>query len=207
MNALELIRRRISADHYDPNRTVSDSEIRALMEAATQSPSSYNIQHWRFIAVTRPADRRRLMGVAYNQPKVAAAPCVFIVLGDAQGHEHLPEITRRAVASGVIEQRTADSWIEGANRMYSDPRRARDEAIRSASMAAMTLMLAAEARDMVTGPMIGFDPDGVCREFGIPERYIPVMLLCLGYRGVGNTPRKPRLGVDEVLRMHKFSAF
>ena len=63
----------------------------------------------------------------------------------------------------------------------------------------MTLMLAAEAKGLVSGPMIGFDPEGVKREFQISERYLPVMLLAVGYPAPGNWPRKVRLSVSEVL--------
>ena len=86
-----------------------------------------------------------------------------------------------------------------ANQMYANPASQRNEAIRSASLAAMTLMLAAEAHGLVSGPMIGFDPEGVQREFQIPERYLPVMLVAVGHPAPGNWPRKPRLPLGEVL--------
>lgn len=63
----------------------------------------------------------------------------------------------------------------------------------------MTLMIAAQAKGLVSGPMIGFDPEGVKREFGIADRYVPVMLLTVGYPAAGNWPRKPRLTVEELL--------
>ena len=74
-------------------------------------------------------------------------------------------------------------------------------------LAAMTLMIAAEAKGLVSGPMIGFDPEGAKREFGISDRCLPVMLLAVGYPAPGNRPRKPRLSVDEVLAMNGAQAF
>ena len=68
----------------------------------------------------------------------------------------------------------------------------------------MTLMIAAEAKGLSTGPMIGFDPEGVKRAFDIPDRFVPVMLLTIGYAAPGNWPRKPRLGVEEVLAFNKW---
>lgn len=91
--------------------------------------------------------------------------------------------------------------------MYADERMARDEAIRSASLAAMTLMLAAEDRGLASGPMIGFDPEGVKREFGIPDRYVPVMLITVGPAALGNWPRKPRLTPAEVLSFGRGKEF
>jgi nitroreductase len=91
--------------------------------------------------------------------------------------------------------------------MLHNPTLARDEAIRSGAMAAMALMIAAQAKGLVSGPMIGFDPEAVKREFGIADRYVPVMLLAVGYPAPGNWPRKPRLGVDEVLALGRGREF
>ncbi len=205
--ALELIRSRISANKFDTTKTLSQQEIRELVEYATQAPSSTNIQHWRFIAVTKPADKERLKQAAFGQQKVADAAVTFIVLGDLRGHEKLGNILDRSVKAGILDQQTRDRWVDTANESYANPLKARDEAIRSASLAAMTLMIAAQAKGLVSGPMIGFDPEGVKREFGISDRYVPVMLLTVGYPAAGNWPRKPRLTVEEVLAFDRGREF
>lgn len=204
MDALQLIKNRISANHFDTERKISEDEIRDLVAYATEAPSAYNIQNWRFIAVTRPEDKQRLKEVAYNQQKVVDAAATFIVLGDLRGYEKLPEILRPMVESGQMEQKAADRWAKTATQAYTNNEQfARDEAIRSAAFAAMTLMIAAEAKGLVSGPMIGFDPEGLKREFGISDRYVPVMLLTVGYPAPGNWPRKPRLAVSQVLAFNK----
>jgi nitroreductase len=146
--------------------------------------------------------------VAYNQQKVVDAAATFIVLGDLRGYEKLPQILKPMVDGGLMSQAVADGWVKSATSGYGgDKQFARDEAIRSAAFAAMTLMIAAEAKGLATGPMIGFDPAGVKREFNIPDRYVPVMLLTVGYPAPGNWPRKPRLGVDEVLAFNRGRVF
>jgi nitroreductase len=207
MDALSLLKQRISANQFDATKTLSEDEIKDLVFYATQAPSSFNLQHWRFIAVTEPAAKERLKAVAFNQQKVADAAVTFIVLGDLEGHIKLPDILSRSVKEGIIAQDMADTWVGMADQTYTNAQLARDEAIRSASLAAMTLMIAAEAKGLVSGPMIGFDPVGVKREFNISERYVPVMLLTVGYAASGNWPRKPRLGVDEVLAFHEGREF
>lgn len=205
--ALELIRSRISANKFDTTKTLSQQEIRELVEYATQAPSSTNIQHWHFIAVTKPADKERLKQAAFGQQKVADAAVTFIVLGDLRGHEKLGNILDQSVKAGILDQQTCNRWVDMANESYANPLKARDEAIRSASLAAMTLMIAAHAKGLVSGPMIGFDPEGVKREFGISDRYVPVMLLTVGYPAEGNWPRKPRLTVEEVLAFDRGREF
>lgn len=200
MNTIEAIHHRISANKFDTARSLSDADIRELVELATEAPSSLNIQHWRFVAVTRSEDKARLKAVALDQQKVVDAPVTFIILGDLRGHEKLAAALEPLMVAGTFDRRMVGGWVSAAGRLYgSNPQMARDEAIRSASLAAMTLMLAAEAKGMASGPMIGFDPDGVRREFQIPDRYVPVMLLPVGYAGAGNWARKPRFALDDVL--------
>lgn len=200
MDTLTLIKQRTSITRFDKTRTLAIAEIKELVAYATEAPSSYNLQHWRFVAVTEPDDKERLLRVANGQVKVVEAAVTFIVLGDLAALEKLPDIWSRLVQSGAVDQSFADGRVEAATNFYSNNAQLiRDEAIRSASLAAMTLIIAAQAKGLVSGPMIGFDPIGVRREFGIADRYVPVMLLTVGYEAPGNLSRKPRLGVDEVL--------
>jgi nitroreductase len=106
----------------------------------------------------------------------------------------------RTVEAGIVKREMAEGWVAMTDNAYANNERfARDEAIRSAALAGMTLMIAASAKGLVSGPMIGFDPEGVKREFRIADRYVPAMLITVGWPAPGNFPRKPRLAVDEVL--------
>lgn len=207
-DTLQLIKERISANKFDTTKSLTEDEIRDLVSYATEAPSAYNIQNWRFVAVADPKAKEKLKGLSYNQQKVVDAAVTFIVLGDLRGYEKLPEIMRRSVDAGILPQQLADGWTKGAAGAYSSSEQfARDEAIRSAAFAAMTLMIAAQAKGLLSGPMIGFDPEGVRRAFNIPDRYVPVMLLTVGYPAPGNFPRKPRLTVDEVLAFNEGREF
>jgi nitroreductase len=90
--------------------------------------------------------------------------------------------------------------------MYGNTPAAGDEAIQSASLAAMTLMLAATNRGHVSCP-IGFNPIEVSGILGISDRYVPVMMLAVGRPTLGNTTRRPRLSVDDILAFNLFHEF
>jgi nitroreductase len=203
---LELIRRRTTPERFDPERGLDEGQIRGLVRDAVCAPSSFNIQHWRFVAVRRAADKERLATAAYGQRQVKEAAVTFIVLGDTRGVERLPVIMDAAVESDALPEGKASAWVRMANELYADPAIARDEAIRSASLAAMTLMLAAEARGLHTGALSGFDPERVKREFGIEDRYVPVMLLAVGHAAGSARARMPRLELSHVLRFDRWTA-
>jgi nitroreductase len=196
----EAIEQRISANMFDPTKTLTTAQIEELVTLATRAPTAFNYQNWKFIAVQSLAEKERLKAVAYGQQKIVDAAVTFIVCGKLEAHKGLAHALKPSVASGLLEQSMADSWVKMAyDGLGASPARQRDEAIRSASMGAMTLMLAAQGMGLVSGPMIGFDPAGVATEFNLTENDIPAMLIAVGYSAPGNWPQKPRLPLKDIL--------
>jgi nitroreductase len=197
---LGLIAQRTSINHFDSSHTIDDATVRELVRYASEAPSAYNFQNWRFIAVRTPAQKARLCEMAYGQQKVKEASVTFIVCGRLRPHLGLRDAMQPFLAAGHVESAAVDSMVNGATRGYADdPQMQRDEAIRSASLAAMTLMLAAQAMGLVSGPMIGFDPDQVRAGFDLGADEIPALLVTVGRPAPGNWPRKPRRQVSDVL--------
>lgn len=196
----QAIEQRISANMFDPTKTLTAAQIEELVGLATRAPTAFNFQNWHFIAVQSIAAKERLKAVAYGQQKIVDASVTFIVCGKLEAHKGLANALKPSVASGLLEQSMADAWVQMAHDGHEgNPIRQRDEAIRSASMGAMTLMLAAQGMGLVSGPMIGFDPAGVAREFNLSDKEIPAMLVAVGFPAAGNWPQKPRLPVKDAL--------
>jgi nitroreductase len=195
-----LIDSRISANRFDTARRLTDSDIEELIRLATKAPSAFNLQNWKFVAVRSDDAKARLLPLAYGQQKVVDAAVTFIVCGTLESHRTLADALRPSVDAGLLDRATCDGWVGTAHAMYQDnPTLQRDEAIRSASLAAMTLMFAAQAKGLASGPMIGFNPAAVAGEFGLAPTDVPAMLVTVGYPASGNWPQKPRKPVAEVL--------
>lgn len=208
MDTLEAIKSRTTTQFFDREKLLSKAQIQELAEYALEAPSSFNLQQTRLIAVTDPAAKERLKAAAWNQPKVCDAAMTFIVLGDLNALEKHPDLINRAMREAVVPEAVGAKMLKGAHDYYSvGKQRIHEEAIRSASLAAMNLMLAAHAKGYGCGPMIGFDPDKVKAEFDIPDRYVVVMLIAVGYALPGNPARKPRLTGDEALSFNTCGQF
>ena len=196
----DLIKSRTSANNYDRTRKLSNEEIAQLISLATHSPSAFNFQNWKFVAVHSDAAKARLLPLAFNQPKVMDAAVTFIVCGTLEPHLTLPATLKPSLDAGIIDEATYNGWVGAANSMYQENASLqRDEAVRSGAMAAMTLMLAAQGQGLVSCPMIGFDQAGVAAEFGLLATDVPVMLVTVGHPGASNWPQKPRRAVAQVL--------
>ena len=199
-NVVNIIKSRTSANNFDPTSVISEAEIAELITLAGEAPTSFNMQNWRAIAVTSAENKAKLKALAYNQPKVGDAAVTFIIVGKTRGHEDLPRLVKPLLDAGAIDQAAFDGWIGMANGMYANNDvLQRDEAIRSASLAGMTLMLAAEDKGYVSGAMVGFDPAGIAKEFGLADNELVAMLIAVGKPAAGNWPSKPRRPVAEVL--------
>lgn len=196
----EVIEQRISANMFDPTKSLTKAQIEELVRLATCAPTAFNFQNWKFIAVQSKEAKERLKSIAYGQQKIADAAVTFIVCGKLEAHKGLAHALKPSVASGLLEQSMADAWVQMAHDGHEgNPVRQRDEAIRSASLGAMTLMLAAQGMGLASGPMIGFDAAGVTKEFNLAANDIPAMLVAVGVSAPGNWPQKPRLPVHDVL--------
>ena len=195
-----LIETRVSTNHFDTRRPISSAQINELVRLATLAPSAYNFQNWKFIAVTSPAAKEKLKAAAYGQQKVADAAVTFIVCGTLSAHHQLENTLRPSLDRGILVQSVVDTWVGMAKGSHEgNAQLQRDEAFRSASLAAMTLILAAQDMGLATGPMSGFDPGAVSTAFALSDNELPVMLIATGYSTSGNWPQKPRKPFAEVL--------
>lgn len=199
--ALRAIEERRTTNLFDASRGIDDAQIQELVRLATTAPTSFNLQNWRFIAVRTPEAKARLRQVAWDQAKVTEAAVTFILVGQLADHEVLASRLQPVVDAGIMPAAMVPGWEGAAKSLYFEqPQRQRDEAIRTATLGAGTLILAAQAMGWGSAPMIGFDADAVAREFKLAPDEIPVMLLAVGHATPDNWPRKPRRPVPEVLQ-------
>jgi nitroreductase len=197
----DLIEARVSANYFDPAAPVSDEQVAELARLATLAPSAFNVQNWQFVAVRSQQARELLRELSFGQQKVADAPVTFIISGTLKAQDQVAAALQPAVDKGILIQPLADSWTRMAQgAMNGDQRAQRDEALRSASLAAMTMILAAEGMGLSSCAMSGFDAAAVHAAFGLAADEVPVMLVAVGHAAQGNWPQKPRRPLQDVLR-------
>src|SRR5437762_198957 len=188
---------RRATSHFKPD-PVPQEYLNAILQLASQAPSGYDLQPWRFIVVKDEQNRRRLQKAAMNQAKVGEAPVVIIAIGMKE------ETKRRA---DEVFQEAAQRGADNPDAVQQHERQAMDflEHIpmnvwlnRHVMIAFTTMMYAAEAYGFDTAPMEGFDPAAVKKEFGIPDEAEVVALLAIGRM---KPPEKPYPGRFEVARL------
>ncbi|TBV17526.1 nitroreductase family protein [Stutzerimonas kirkiae] len=196
-NAIET---RTSVNNFQPDRPLDDGAIAKLVNLAAKAPSAYNLQNWRFIAVRSENAKARLKSAAFGQQKVVDASVTFIICGTLAAHGHLRTALQPSIEANIMNQRVVDAWVAQATASHEDNSvLQRDEAVRSASLAAMTLMLAAQGMGLGSCAMGGFDAERVAQEFELSVTELPVVIVAVGHPEISNWPQKPRKPLPEVL--------
>ncbi|MFC4276690.1 nitroreductase family protein [Achromobacter aloeverae] len=197
---IECILSRSASKYYDPAATLSDDQIGELVRIGTSAPTSFHMQNWRFIAVRTPEAKARLLPIAWNQPPITDAAVTFIICGQLADSSVIPERLAPLVEAGVMPEAMVPEWEKPARGLYAEhPQRQRDEAVRTGTFGASAMIYAARSLGLGSTPMIGFDAEGVTREFGLADNEVPVMLLSIGAELPGNWAQKPRRPLSEVL--------
>lgn len=196
--AIDAIRTRRSGHNFDPDATLDDEALEAIVRDATLAPSSYNLQPWEFVAVRDDDRLDEVVDLAYGQEHVREAGAAVLVVGHTEA-KTADRVFDEWVEAGRMDEASAEQTKAQSVEMYEDERFGRDYAIRNASLAAQNFLLSAHARGLKATPMIGFDQEGMAEYLGLPDDEIPVMLIAVGPSGGEEPERLPRRPVEEVL--------
>ncbi|MFC5648329.1 nitroreductase family protein [Paenibacillus solisilvae] len=203
LTAEEVIKARHSVRQYKPNVKIPENTLNEILELAALAPSSWNIQHWRFLVIQEQAQKDLVKGIAYGQQQVSDASVVVVILGDLEANLTGHQIYGEAVDAGHLKPEIRDTLVGQIDGAYKNEQVARDEANKNAGLAAMQLMLAAKAKGYDTVAMGGFDKNRLVEALKIPSRYIPVMMIPIGEAA---TPARPtaRLSLDQLVINESF---
>lgn len=187
MDTFEAIRTRRAVKHYDPDFSIPVDQEQELMDLIRQSPSSFNLQNWRFVNIRDKALRAKIREVAWGQAQITDASLVYVICGDLHAWDKDPA---RYMVNYPKE--LAETYVPMIKDFYRGKDwQQRDEAMRSAGIAGQTLMLAATAMGYESCPMIGFDSDAVGKLINLPDDHVVCMIVVVGK---GIAPARPKGG-------------
>lgn len=195
MDVIDAIYKRRSVKHFDAEHQMTADEESRLFEAVIQSPTSFNIQHWRFIVLRDPALRSRIRTEFGNdQAQMTDASLLVLFTADTKAWQKDPSRYWANAPEEVAELLV--NWMgpfhEGRDALQ------RDEAQRSIGMAMQSLMLAAQGLGYDSCPMIGFDLEEVSRLINLPDDHVIGPMVAIGKGTKEAWPKPGQLPLSEV---------
>lgn len=199
MNApiLDLFRRRFACHAFLPDRVIPRADLETVLEAGRLSPSSFGLEHWKFIVVESAATRAALQSACFNQPQVGNASAVVVILAKtaelAPDTDYLRTLMAReypgdALAPALDNYRTFHAMTD-----------VKAWSITQCHIAAANMMTAATAVGLDSCAIGGFLADQVARILDIDRaRHEIALILPLGYCAE-TAPDKQRLPLTELV--------
>jgi nitroreductase len=145
--------RRWSGRAFDASRTISQTQIIALLEAARWAPSCYGDQPWRFVVCDKGTDQASWQQAfdclaPGNQAWVKDTPLLLLIAADSKFQHN------------------------GADNRWGQY---------DTGAAAENLCLQASSMGLMAHQMGGFDVDRARASFAVPEQYALMAMLGVGY--------------------------
>jgi len=149
----ELISARWSGRAYDSDRMLSRQQIISLLEAARWAPSCYGYQPWRYVICDK----------ATNESSWSKA-LESLAEGNQAWAKNAP-LLALACADSKNRNNEENRW-----------------GVYDTGSASENLCLQATALGLMAHQMGGFSVEKVRNYFNIPERYIPMSMISIGYQ-------------------------
>lgn len=200
MDLFDAIGNRRSVHNFIPGRKIPREDLERLFQYVVQSPSSWNLQPWKFLVIEDEGKRADIRKMAWDQPIVTDCSALVLVLGDTKPHRNKEMIFDQWRSNKIINDELHGRWMEAVGQVYPTDYEQHEFAIRNSSFAAMTLMLSAHGMGLVSCPMIGFDKKRLSQYIGVSDGWILSFMIALGYNdGAEEFPRQQRLGFEQVV--------
>ena len=200
----QIMHERKSVRKYNANKTISRETIIQLLEDATSSPSSSNMQPWRFIVIDDKEIQKNINIFSFNQEQIETASVIIAVIGDTEMYLNAEEIYAKNVELGYMPEEIANKLAQDSLAMYGGiPKEALLNIVHfDAGLISMQIMLLAKEMGYDTVAMGGFDKAKFAEYMELPPNEVPILLLAIG-EAAGPAYGSSRLPIERLVRFNK----
>ncbi len=204
---LERLNWRYATKLFDPNRKISDADWNILEEALILSPSSGGLQPWKFIVVTDPAVRAKLLPASYGQAQITNAS--HLVVFASKNNFSEDDVDAFIHHIGSVRGATVEALAPFRAMLVGGIVKAQDEPARNAwarnqaYIALGNLLTSAALVGIDACPMEGFDRGQYDEILGLAAMgYASAVIATLGYRSPADlyaSARKVRFPREQLI--------
>ncbi|MFC4096255.1 NAD(P)H-dependent oxidoreductase [Euzebyella saccharophila] len=183
---IENLNWRYATKKFDKDKSISEEDLVALLEATSLSASSYGLQPYKILVLKDAEIREKLQPFAWNQSQITEASHLIVIANQTSfGEELVDDYLQNVSETRDIPLKNLESYAEmmKANLIpLTDEQKAHWTA-KQAYIALGNLLSAAADLKIDTCPMEGFDATKFNEILGLNELNLnAVVLAAVGYR-------------------------
>lgn len=188
---------------FDENKQIPKEDFEFLLEIGRLSPSSFGMEHWKFLVITSKELKEKLRPVCWNQIQITTCSHLVAYLAKKSFLQNKDYYV-------PMYERKSDIWPdkdmrEKAIKRYEDFVMKFDDkelacwSMKQCYIAAANMMTAAMMIDIDSCPIEGYEKDKVEEILGLNTKdYEIAMFVAFGYR-VNPVPKKYRLPLEKLV--------
>ncbi|PHS68618.1 MAG: NAD(P)H-dependent oxidoreductase [Methylophaga sp.] len=180
MKLLEALDWRYAVKQFSDEK-ISAAEVKALLNAARLSASSYGLQPYNIIVVASDAIREQLLPFSYGQDKIAQSSHLIVFAAHTQVGE--ATVDRYIDKYALISNKPHSELSDFSNHMKSalaakTPEQRQAWAHQQAYIALGNLLTCAAVMKIDSCPMTGIDSAGYDAVLGLDEKGLTTSVIC-----------------------------
>jgi nitroreductase len=173
LDALKAIKERRSVREYT-DKTVSEEDIKKLIDAAQSAPTAGNTQPLELVIVKDEHIKQKLAEASYNQSFIQKAPIVIVVCADVS--------------------RSRKTYGGRGEKLYS---------IQDTAASTQNILLTAHELGLATCWVGAFHDKNAAKAVNAPKNVKPFAIIPIGYPAATTSAPKKR-PVDEIVHYETF---
>ena len=185
-NIIEALNWRYGTQQFDTTKKLTEQQLTLLEEALRLAPSAYGLQPWHFFVIQNEDIRKTLREVAFNQPQITEASCLFVLAIQKNIDGNLVDQYMKSI---IATQSVSEESLEKFRTMIQNDIKKKGNletnewATRQLYLALGIVLAAAAAERIDTCPMEGFDREKFDKILDLESRGLESrVLVAAGFR-------------------------
>ncbi len=196
---LRVLQERHACKLFDENKKVSKEDLEFILEAGRLSPSSYGMEHWKFLVITNKELKEKIRKIAYDQAQVSSCSHLIVILAKIKAlkdQKYIRYMFERRNMPKDLTEFYIERYTNFVNSLSKEDLSCWSK--KQTFIAATSMMIAASSIGIDSCPMEGFDKKALEELLNInTEEYEASLMLPIGYR-VNEPWPKYRLPLEEI---------
>lgn len=198
---LKMMHFRHACKIFDENRKIPKEDFDFILECGRLSPSSFGMEHWRFLVITNQDLKEKLRPLCWNQKQLTTCSHIVVIKAQKEILKPNSEYVVKMFSRRDLPKEKIDAYLKRYEDFMQDKLNDKDLFCWSAKqcyIAAANMVDAAAFIGIDSCMIEGFEKERVEKLLDIDTKKEEIaLLITFGYR-VKPAPEKKRLSIDEI---------
>lgn len=199
---LDILYFRHACKLFDENKKISKDDLAFILETARLSPSSFGMEHWRFIVIKNQELKETLRPICWNQPQITTCDALVAIVAKHKAVSTPAYYEAMFARRGLVPD-AMQAYVKRYENYIKALPSIKAWSQKQCYLAASNIMNYAAMIGIDSCPIEGFERENVEKTLDIDSSKESVALfVALGYRANPQTP-KYRLPFDKVVEFRE----